>query len=103
MKVKGVRIRWSAERFAAVSSAQRASGLSVQAYCLREGINLSSFYRWRDRAEPVRGPARRAAAVRQTPKTGEFIALPALPMSTATSSLTLKFDLGGGLSLTVSR
>jgi transposase-like protein len=101
MKIKRRRIRWSAERFAAVSKAQRASGLSVQAYCVREGINLSSFYRWRDRVGSVRLPARRA--VTPSPVEGEFIALPGLPMSPAMGGLTLRFDLGGGLSLTVSR
>jgi transposase-like protein len=101
MKVKGRRVRWSAERFAAVSKAQRLSGVSVQAYCRREGINVSSFYRWRDREGSGHQPARRV--VQPSRGKGEFIALPALPMSTAVGGLTLKFDLGGGMSLTVSR
>jgi hypothetical protein len=102
MKVKGQRVRWSAERYAAVSKAQRASGLSLQAYCRREGVNLSSFYRWRDRAGSVRRAVRRAV-VKSSSAEGEFIALRPLPMSTAMGGLTLKFDLGGGISLTVSR
>lgn len=102
MKVKGQRVRWSAEKFLAVSRAQRASGLSVHAYCVREGINLSSFYRWRDRAGLERRSAR-CVAVKSSSAEGEFIALPTLPMSPAASGLTLKFDLGGGMSLTVSR
>jgi transposase-like protein len=94
------RERWSAEKYSALAEAHLGSGLSVQAYCVREGINLSSFYRWRDRVGSVHRPARRAA-VKSMPAAGEFIALPTVPMSAA--CLTLKFDLGGGLTLTVSR
>jgi ribulose 1,5-bisphosphate carboxylase large subunit-like protein len=93
--------RWSVEKFSAVASSQRSSGLSVQAYCRREGINVSSFYRWRDRVASSRRVARRTAeAVGERSEVGEFIALTALPMS---SRLELRFDLGGGLSLTVLR
>ncbi len=28
---------------------QKASGLSVDVYCLQEGVSRSSFYRWQDR------------------------------------------------------
>jgi hypothetical protein len=97
------RQRWSVEKFAVVLSAQRSSGLSAQAYCRREGISFSSFYRWRDRVGSVRRGVRRAV-VKQSCEEGEFIALPTLPMSSAMGAgLTLKFDLGGGMSLTVTR
>lgn len=90
MKVGGQRVRWSAEKFSAVS-----------AFCKQEGITLLSFYRWRDRVGSVYRPRRRAAVVaRKTPAVSEFIPLTALPMS---SRLELKFDLGGGIVLTVTR
>jgi transposase-like protein len=102
MKSGKRRERWSAEKFSAMARAQRDSGLSVQAYCRREAINVSSFYRWRDRvAGGRRTPRRRAVAVvRATPAVGEFIPLGALPIS---SRLELRFDLGGGMSLIVTR
>lgn len=100
MKSGQQRQRWDAGKFHAVQRAQRASGLSVQAYCRREGLNLSSFYRWRRRVALSHRVAQRRAMVKQDLPRDEFIPLAALPMS---SGLTLKFDLGGGIHLTVTR
>jgi hypothetical protein len=99
MKAKSERIRWSAEKFRSVEAEQRRSGWTIGEYCRREGINLSSFYRWRDRAGASRR-VRRHAVARATPHASDFIALAAPPLS---SRLELRFDLGGGIVLTVMR
>lgn len=99
MKLGQQRVRWSEEKFAAVLRAQRSSGLTLQAYCRREGINLSSVYRWRDRVGTWQG-ARRHAVERKTLPVSDFIPLTVPPSG---SPLTLRFELGGGVVLTVSR
>jgi transposase-like protein len=43
------RRRWSNEEWCAVQARYASSGLPLRTFCLREGINLSSFYRWRER------------------------------------------------------
>lgn len=100
--IRAGRRRWDAEQFRSVQSAQRASGLSVQVFCQREGINLSSFYRWRRVVSGRRAAPGRLAVAGGTPSVSEFIPLAALPMGMV-AGLTLKFDLGGGMTLTVTR
>jgi len=39
--------RRSSQEWRAVFARQASSGLTVQAFCARESINTSSFYRWR--------------------------------------------------------
>lgn len=77
---------------------QVQSGLSVQAFCQREGINACSLYGWRSRLRA--GGAREEPAVSQPARaepTAEFIDLGALGPSR--SRCEIRLDLGGGVML----
>ena len=77
---------------------QAESGLSVQAFCRREGLNAWTFYGWRSRL-------RAGAAAEQPPANGStgvvptrgFIDLGALP--SGASRCEVRLDLGGGVVL----
>jgi putative transposase len=77
---------------------------SVSAFCQREGLNTSSFHRWRARLGPT-GSGRRVSA---TPAKSDgaamagFVELGTLPAPPA-GRLELKLDLGGGVTLHVVR
>jgi transposase-like protein len=99
----------SAEEWREVFTRQASSGLSVQAFCTRESINTSSFYRWRRVAgDPQvattheRGVAA-SEVVRVPPLTAqsEFVDLGSL--ASRRSRIELRFDLGEGLLLTMMR
>jgi hypothetical protein len=87
-----------------------AGGTTVGEFCAREGLNTSSFYRWRERLESA-GP--QAVAPRRAQPTGasvppsaaSFIDLGGLVESSrsAGSGLELRLDLGGGLVLQILR
>jgi hypothetical protein len=82
---------------------QIASGLSVQTFCEREGINAWSLYGWRSRLGAKSRPGvpvvTRSAPV-QPPAT-EFIELGALGASG--SRCEIRLDLGGGMVLQLVR
>ncbi|MFM9886538.1 MAG: IS66 family insertion sequence element accessory protein TnpA [Burkholderiales bacterium] len=97
-------------RWRALVSAFEASGLSMPAFCQREGIAESTFYAWRAR---LRGGRRRVKAAVPGATRG-FVPLgvigasgvPALASPTATdtaSCLEIKLDLGGGVVLHLRR
>jgi len=79
------------------------SGMSIHAFCEREGVSASSFHRWRLRLATM--PALPAAPEDEavptpTPSTMGFIDLGSLAREGApTGRLDLKLDLGGGLTL----
>ena len=84
------------------------SGMSVHAFCEREGMSASSFHRWRLRLTPLPLPAapedKATPALTPTPtltpSTMGFIDLGSLAGEGAsTGRLDLKLDLGGGLTL----
>lgn len=104
MTIQAKRRQWNAVEFRSIALAQARSGFSVQAYCRRKGINLSSFYRWQSRAADdctARAKSRRTMAVTATPVSAEFIELGSMPATAP--RLELRFDLGNGVSLTVLR
>jgi hypothetical protein len=85
------------------------AGLSVEAFCRREGLCRSSFNRWRVRLRPGAVPA---ASARQVAKHGVSPAFVDLGMLGAAagattvgsaSGLELRIELGGGVTLTLSR
>lgn len=106
MKSGKQRVQWSAEKFASVAKAQRQSKLSVQAFCRREGINLSSFYRWQSVLSSRGGelvsaePSQARCVAGSSPVSGEFIELGSMA---AAPRVELRFDFGNGVSLTVTR
>ena len=52
------RIRWSRSKVRSLDSRRRRSGLSIQAFCLDEGIPRSSFDYWRRRLREDDAPSR---------------------------------------------
>jgi transposase-like protein len=103
------RRRWSLDEWRAVLARQVSSGLSAQAFCARESINASSFYRWRalcvdaQRVGPgeSRVSGREVIAVRPRSQ-AQFVDLGSLGASSS-SRLELRLDLGEGLLLTLVR
>ena len=96
------RRRWDLSEWQSVSARQARSGLSVVAFCARESINLSSFYRCRERwgESPSSGLS---TSVTKSPSSSQasFVDLGQLQSSTA--SMELRLELGNGLSLTLVR
>lgn len=83
------------------------AGLTVEAFCRREGLSRSSFNRWRSRL-PVQPGAAAATAVGASD--GLQFATPFVDLgllgaasTAAPTGLELRLDLGGGLSLTLVR
>jgi putative transposase len=95
------RERRSESAWREIVSRQAESGLSVRAFCEREGINVARLYGWRSRlqqeaqgeSQAVRAPRKS----RQEKPTGEFIDLGAL--SSSRSRFEVRLDLGGGVLL----
>ena len=80
---------------------QGCSGLSVQAFCRREGISPWGLYGWRSR---VRGETKRTMPVSRSPSpepTAGFIDVGAMEPSGPRCEIRL--DLGGGVVLQVVR
>lgn len=80
---------------------QAESGLTVQAFCEREGIKSASLYGWRSR---LRDEVQNRSAPRRVVKTqrperpsGEFIDRGAL--GSGRSRFEVRLDLGGGVLL----
>jgi putative transposase len=100
----GRRERRGRRQWEEVVRAQEKSGLSVQAFCLRESVGTASFYTWRRRLREM-GTA--AAAEEKT--LGEpFIDLGRIgsgkrTMSLGAHSLEVTLDFGEGFTLTVRR
>ena len=83
------------------------AGLTVEAFCHREGVSRSSFNRWRARLSTQPGVA--TTAVMRGPGhqkiTPSFVDLGLLGAASteAAVGLELRLELGGGLSLTLVR
>ena len=83
-----------------------AAALTVEAFCHREGLTKSCFYRWRDRLQTrsKRKPARTVAKSAALAPGPSFVDLgllgAAAPRAAADhAGLDLRIELGGGLSL----
>jgi transposase-like protein len=96
------RPRATAQMRRAILARFAESGLSVEAFCRRESISPSSFYRWRSLQ---RDPVPRELALPRVPSssgdTGTFVSLGSL--QTASASFELRLDLGGGVFLQLVR
>jgi putative transposase len=94
------RERRSESTWREIVSRQAESGLSVQAFCEREGIKAASLYGWRSRLQREaqdKSAPRVPRKVRPEKSTGEFIDLGAL--SSSRSRFEVRLDLGGGVLL----
>ncbi|MGH8297582.1 MAG: IS66 family insertion sequence element accessory protein TnpA [Steroidobacteraceae bacterium] len=81
---------------------QAQSGLSVQAFCLREGLNAWTFYGWRSRLRARGAEAQPVVSGSATPEgAAGFINLGTL--ESAASRCEIRLDLGGGVVLQVVR
>jgi len=84
-----------------------SAGLTVEAFCQREGLSRSSFNRWRSRLPMLAGAAAAAAvgasAARQSAPPFVDLGLLGAADTAAPAGLELRLDLGGGLSLTLVR
>ena len=92
------RSRPSAEMRCAIMARFVESRLTVEAFCQRESISVSSFYRWRSVCDS--SSAREVATrhpSRPTPSAVDFVELGTLQESHA--RLELRLDLGGGVLL----
>jgi putative transposase len=95
------RERRSESAWREIVSRQAESGLSVQAFCKREGIKAASLYGWRSRLQQEAQGRNSTESAPRKPRqekvAGEFIDLGAL--SSASSRFEVRLDLGGGVLL----
>ncbi len=83
------------------------SGMTVSAFCRREGLNEGSFYRWRPRVSAALTTRELTVQKLQesaAPQPSDFVDLGALHDASAgaiagVGALDLHLELGGGLSL----
>lgn len=82
-----------------------SAGLTVEAFCQREGLSRSSFNRWRSRLPMRAGAAAAVGAPNVRHSAASFVDLGLLgaAATAAPAGLELRLDLGGGLSLTLVR
>lgn len=74
------------------------SGLAVDAFCQRESISTSSFYRWRSLlGEALSREVVARSPLRATARAAAFVDLGTLPRSRV--PLELRLDLGDGVLL----
>jgi hypothetical protein len=98
---KIIRQRRDAEAWGELVSRQARSGLSVQAFCRREGVSAWSLYSWRSRLGATRqSEARQDRAVESAPP-AQFVELGSL--RSAQSRCEVRLDLGDGIVLHVVR
>jgi hypothetical protein len=77
-------------------ASQRASGLSVQVYCLQEGVSRSTFYRWQDRLkEGVPTSLMEDEAERQRVESEDVSEATFLPISLQASPVEIELPNGG--------
>jgi len=88
---------------------QRASGMSIQTFCEREGVSRSSFGRWRSLLAKRATGAQRLeectvgehAAV-AAPRSG-FVDAGMLRMGGVSEPVEVRLELGGGIVVTIRR
>ena len=93
------RRRLGADVWRELVARQATSGLTVQAFCTRESVSQSGFYRWRGllAGDAVDKP-RSLAASRPTQPASDFIDLGSLSESRG-RPIELRLNLGSGVRL----
>ncbi len=72
---------------------QKESGLSVELFCLQEGVSRSTYYRWvRQLREGVPDSLKQEQAAREKAETGEAVFL---PISLKASPVEIELPNGG--------
>ena len=75
---------------------QKASGLSIEVYCLQEGVSRSTFYRWQDRLKDgVPAALLEEEAERQQAESDEMSEATFLPISLQASPVEIELPNGG--------
>jgi hypothetical protein len=75
---------------------QKASGLSIEVYCLQEGVSRSTFYRWQDRLKDgVPAALLEEEADRQQAESDEMSEATFLPISLQASPVEIELPNGG--------
>ena len=75
---------------------QKASGLSVEVYCLQEGVSLSTFYRWQQQLKNgVPAALLEEEADRQRAESEEVSEATFLPISLKASPVEIELPNGG--------
>jgi transposase-like protein len=98
---KIIQPRRSAEAWREIVLRQERSGVSVQAFCEREGISAASLYGWRSRLGATRETEIAESRPVESAPTAGFIELGAL--RAAQSRCEIRLDLGGGVVLQLVR
>ena len=96
--------RRSEEAWRELVARQVDSGVSVQAFCERERLNLNTFYGWRSKLRvrtAVNAGKASASKAKVSEPAGGFIDLGSLEGSA--SRYEIRLDLGGGVVLQVVR
>ena len=99
---QGKRIRRSAAVWRGLIAQQASSGLAVQEFCQREGLNASVFWRWRSRL----ARSREGGQVRARPQPAPEAAAPFIDLGdfrTSGARLEVRLDLGAGVVLSIAR
>ena len=77
-------------------ASQKASGLSVEVYCLQEGVSRTTFYRWQDRLKDgVPAALLEEEADRQQAESDEMSEATFLPISLQASPVEIELPNGG--------
>lgn len=91
------RVRLGLEQWRELVSRQKQSGLSVSAFCVREGVGVASFYLWRSKLTE-------GGSVKDRPMTklaASFVDLGSL--APALGAWSIRLELGDGVVLHLSR
>lgn len=106
--MRGQRRRLDADGWGEVMRRFDAAATPVDAFCAREGLSSSSFYRWRERLQrdgaPAKVPRTRASGIAVAAPSG-FIELGELAHATrrTETGVHVRLDLGSGLVLQITR
>jgi hypothetical protein len=77
-------------------ASQKASGLSIEVYCLQEGVTRSTFYRWQDRLrDGVPAALLEEEADRRRAESEDVSEATFLPISLKASPVEIELPNGG--------
>lgn len=105
----GTRVYRSEAAWRAIFEQQRASGMTIDAFCHSQGIGRSTFDRWQSmlRSDQSRGLRSRATGAdgsgARAPAAEHFIDAGELRVDSSDGAIEVRLDLGAGLVLTIRR
>ena len=92
--------RWAGRReyWRELLDRQSGSGLSISEFCVREGVNASSFYQWRRKLQ-----SETSADAAGVGLTAGFVRVDVEPMQSAGEDSGVRITLAGGASICLMR